>query len=58
MIAELLHKIEVRLAEIRLSLAAGNASNWESYHRMVGEYQGLERVKEMINDQLKEPDED
>lgn len=56
MIPHLLHKIEVRMAELRASMAQGNASTWESYQRMVGEYQGLQQTLDYINDLLREKD--
>ena len=50
--------IEARQAEIRLSLADGNAANWESYQRMVGQYSGLKEALDILNNLLKEEDED
>lgn len=58
MIPALLHQIEVRMAELRLSMAVGNASSWEAYQRMVGEYQGLQSVLDMLNEMLREKDRD
>lgn len=49
--------IEARQAEIRLSLAAGNAANWETYQRMVGHYAGLTEALQTLNQLLKEDDE-
>ncbi len=57
-VADYIHVIETRKAEIRLSLAEGNAANWESYQRMVGQYQGLEESLKFLNNLLKEEDED
>lgn len=57
-IGDLIGRIESRQAEIRLSLADGNAASWEIYHRMVGQYSGLKESLEIINDLLKEDDED
>jgi len=50
--------MDARKAEIRLSLAEGNAANWESYQRMVGLYAGLEEALQILNNLLKEEDED
>lgn len=50
--------IQARQAEIRLSLADGNAANWESYQRMVGQYSGLNEALDILNNLLKEEDED
>jgi hypothetical protein len=54
MIASLIHVIKLRQTEIAISLALGNASNWESYQRMVGENQGLQFVLDSINKMLDE----
>jgi len=54
MISPLIGKIKNRQAEIGLSLAAGNAATWETYQRMVGEYQGLQYVLDAINGMLEE----
>ena len=57
-IRDLIGALEVRMAEIRLSLALGNAVNIESYHRMVGQYQGLQDTLDIINNMLKKEEED
>ena len=57
-ISDLIGAIEVRMAEIRLSLALGNAVNIESYQRMVGQYQGLQDTLDIINNMLKKEEED
>ena len=57
-IRDLIGAIEVRMAEIRLSLALGNAVNIESYPRMVGQYQGLQDSLDIINVMLKKEEED
>lgn len=49
--------IESRQAEIRLSLADGNAATWEAYQRVVGHYSGLKEALEILNNLLKEEDE-
>ena len=54
----LIGALEVRMAEIRLSLALGNAVNIESYQRMVGQYQGLQDSLDIINNMLKKDEED
>jgi hypothetical protein len=57
-IADLIAGIKASQGDIALSLARGNASTWEAYQRMVGQYQGLEQSLEILNNILKEPDED
>ena len=56
MTSELIHMIKLRQAEIGVSLASGNATTWESYQRIVGEYVGLSWVLQMINQKLEEED--
>lgn len=54
MIASVIHVIKLRQAEVAQSLASGNAFNWESYQRMVGEVQGMQFVLDSINKMLDE----
>jgi hypothetical protein len=54
MIEQLIHRIKVRQAEIQVSLATGMPMNWESYQRMVGEFQGLQAAMDMIDNMLDE----
>jgi hypothetical protein len=50
--------LKVRQSEIAVSLAAGNASNWETYQRMVGHHAGLQEALHIIDSLLKEDDDD
>ena len=45
-------------AKIQLSLAQGHAPTFDSYQRLVGNHQGLQDALDIINNLLKEPDED
>jgi len=54
MIEQLIHLIKVRQAEIQVSLANGTPFNWESYQRMVGQYQSFQGVLDMIDNMLEE----
>ena len=54
MIEQLIHVIRIRQAELTQSLALGNAFNWESYQRMVGEYQGLKYTLDSLDNLLRE----
>jgi len=56
MIDQLIHQIKTRQAELHIALATGGAVTWESYQRMVGEYQGLQNALIMIDNILKEKD--
>jgi hypothetical protein len=53
-ISDLIGAIESRKAEISLSLAAGNAATWETYQRMTGHYAGLNESLQILNNLLKE----
>ena len=54
MISELLHQIQVRQAEIRLSLVNNPVGDHVTYSRIVGEYQGLQWVLDTLNMKLAE----
>ena len=56
-IGDLIGGIKSRQAEIAASLAAGNAANWEAYHRMVGHSAGLQEALDILNNLMKEDDE-
>jgi len=53
-LSDLIGAIESRKAEISLSLAAGNAATWETYQRMTGHYAGLAESLQILNNLLKE----
>ena len=57
-VSDLIAGIKASQSEIALSLAQGNAPTWEAYQRMVGQYRGLEDALAILNNLLKEPDED
>jgi hypothetical protein len=50
--------VKARQAEISMGLTNGNCVNFESYQRLVGQYQGLEEALEILNNLLKEDDDD
>jgi hypothetical protein len=50
--------IEARKKTISLSLVNGNAVNFETYQRLVGQHQGLEEALVILNDLLKEDEAD
>jgi hypothetical protein len=54
MIEALIHRIKVRQSEIQVSLAQGTPLNWETYQRMVGEFQGLQTVMDIIDAMFEE----
>jgi len=57
-ISDLIGAIESRRAVISLSLADGNAASWETYQRMVGHYAGLTESLQILNQLLKEDNDD
>jgi hypothetical protein len=57
-LGDLIGGIKSRQAEIAASLADGNAANWEAYHRMVGHHAGLQEALDILNNLMKEDDED
>ncbi|MBU3734891.1 MAG: hypothetical protein FGM60_04705 [Candidatus Planktophila sp.] len=57
-IGDLIGGIKVRQAEISQSLATGNATTWETYHRMVGQHAGLQEALDILDSLLKEDNDD
>lgn len=49
--------LKVRQAEIASSLTAGHAVNFETYQRLVGQHAGLEEALQILDNLLKETDE-
>lgn len=56
-LSDLIGGIKARQSEIAVSLAAGNAANWESYQRMIGHYAGLKEALDILENLMKEDDE-
>ncbi len=56
-VADLIGALRLRQAEISQSLAAGNAASWEAYQRMVGEFLGLKKALDVIDELLRDEDE-
>jgi hypothetical protein len=57
-VSDLIGAIESRQRTIAQSLVNGNAVNFESYQRLVGQHQGLAEALVILNDLLKEPEND
>jgi hypothetical protein len=53
-LSDLIGGIKASQAEIASSLVAGNATNWESYIRLVGHNAGLQEALEILNNLMKE----
>jgi hypothetical protein len=56
-ISDLIGQIKVSQAEIASSLVQGNAQNWDIYQRLVGRYEGLKEALDILNNLMKEEDE-
>jgi hypothetical protein len=56
-VGDLIGALKSRQAEIATSLASGNASTWEAYQRMVGNFHGLQESMDILNKLLKDEDE-
>jgi hypothetical protein len=54
---DLINGIKAAQAEISHALALGTAGNWETYHRMVGQHRGLQDALDILNNLLREDDE-
>jgi hypothetical protein len=54
MLEQLIHRVKIRQAELQVSLAQGIPATWDGYQRMVGEYQGLQKTLDIIDDMLEE----
>jgi len=57
-VEDLVGAVKARQMQISASLVNGNAVTFESYQRLVGQYQGLQDALDILNDLLKEEDED
>jgi len=53
-ISDIIDAVKARQVEIEKALAQGNAANFDSYQRLVGEYAGLAASIDIINNLLKE----
>jgi len=57
-VSDFISAVKARQTEIAQSLAQGSASTHEVYLRLVGEHAGLERSLEILNNLLKEEEDD
>ena len=55
---DLIGRLKARRLEIALALAEGHAINIESYHRLVGTYQGLGEALDTLDELMNEKDVD
>jgi len=54
----LIRRLEESKQEITEVLVSGTPVNFESYHRLVGQYQGLDEALNIINELIKKDEED
>jgi hypothetical protein len=57
-LGDLIGAYKSRMAEIAVSLAAGNAASWDAYQRMVGHNAGLQEALQIIETFIKEDNRD
>jgi hypothetical protein len=57
-VSDLVGAIKARQSDIADSLVNGNAVNFETYQRLVGQHQGLAEVLVILNNLLKEDEDD
>ena len=57
-VSDFIGAVKARQAEISQGLSNGNCVNFESYQRLVGQHQGLQEALEIINNLLKEEEDD
>jgi len=53
-LGDLIGGVKTKQAEIAASLVAGNATNWESYIRLVGHNAGLQEALDILDSLMKE----
>jgi hypothetical protein len=53
-LGDLIGGVKTKQAEIAASLVAGNATNWESYIRLVGHNAGLQEALDILDNLMKE----
>ena len=57
-LSDFIGAVEARKAEIAMSVIAGNCINYEAYQRLVGTNAGLEEALDILNNLLKEEEDD
>ena len=57
-LSDFIGAVEARKAEIAKSVIAGNCINYEAYQRLVGTNAGLEEALDILNNHLKEEEDD
>ena len=57
-ISDFIGAVKARQTEVTESVIAGNCMTYEAYQRLVGTHAGLEEALEILNNLLKEKDDD
>mgnify|MGYP003340379440 CR=1 FL=1 len=57
-ISDLIGGLKAAQSELALALARGSAPTWEAYQRMVGQHQGVQDALDLIDQLLKEDDDE
>jgi hypothetical protein len=57
-VSDYIAAVKAEQVKISVSLTSGHLPNFETYQRLVGQYQGLETSLDILNNLLKEEDED
>jgi hypothetical protein len=53
-LGDLIAGIKASQTAISLALAHGKAPNWDAYNRLTGQYQGLQDALDILNNLMKE----
>lgn len=57
-LGDLIGGIKASQAEIASSMARGNAPSWDVYQRLVGKYEGLQEALDILNNLIKEEEDE
>ena len=57
-VSDFIGAIDAEKKKISESLVAGHANNFETYQNLVGQHQGLEKALDILNNLLRENDDD
>ena len=57
-VSDYIGAVEAEKRKISESLVSGNAMTFDAYQRLVGQHQGLVKALDILNDLLREEDDD
>jgi len=57
-VSDYIGAVEAEKRKISESLVSGNATTFDAYQRLVGQHQGLVKALDILNDLLREEDDD